>query len=113
MSTAVRVSDELYEAARNAAKAEFRSVPQQIEFWARLGRAAYERLPGHVQLLAQPANLGLRLPHRGHCQPQLRWCHLEGPPALAPARPRREQARPPCARSDLDDVLRSGGQRCP
>ena len=42
MSTAVRVSDELYEAARNAAKAEFRSVPEQIEFWARLGRAAYD-----------------------------------------------------------------------
>jgi hypothetical protein len=42
MSSAVRVSDELYEAARSAAKAELRSIPQQIEFWARLGRAAYD-----------------------------------------------------------------------
>jgi hypothetical protein len=42
MSSAVRVSDDLYEAARRAAKAEFRSIPQQIEFWARLGRAAYD-----------------------------------------------------------------------
>jgi hypothetical protein len=42
MSSAVRVSDELYEAARSAAKAEFRSIPQQVEYWARLGRAAYD-----------------------------------------------------------------------
>ena len=42
MSISVRVSDELYEAARIAAKTEFRSIPQQIEFWARLGRAAYD-----------------------------------------------------------------------
>jgi len=42
MSVSVRISDELYEAARRTAKAEFRSIPQQIEFWAKLGRAAYD-----------------------------------------------------------------------
>jgi hypothetical protein len=40
MSVSVRVSDDLYEAAKRAAKVEFRSIPQQIEFWAKLGRAA-------------------------------------------------------------------------
>ena len=40
MSVSVRVSDELYEGAKRASKIEFRSIPQQIEFWARLGRAA-------------------------------------------------------------------------
>ena len=40
MSVSVRVSDDLYEAAKRASKVEFRSIPQQIEFWARLGRAA-------------------------------------------------------------------------
>lgn len=42
MSISVRISNDLYDAARSAARAEFRSVPQQIEFWARLGRAAYD-----------------------------------------------------------------------
>lgn len=40
MSVSVRVSDDLYEAAKRTAKTEFRSIPQQIEFWAKLGRAA-------------------------------------------------------------------------
>ncbi|MFO1428550.1 MAG: ParD-like family protein [Candidatus Competibacteraceae bacterium] len=42
MSVSVRISDELYEAAKRTAKAELRSIPQQIEFWAKLGRAAYD-----------------------------------------------------------------------
>jgi hypothetical protein len=49
MSVSVRISDELYEAARRTAKAEFRSIPQQIEFWAKLGRAAYDNL--HVYFI--------------------------------------------------------------
>lgn len=40
MSVSVRVSDDLYEAAKRVSKTEFRSIPQQIEFWAKLGRAA-------------------------------------------------------------------------
>lgn len=42
MSISIRVSDDLYRAANAAAKAEFRSIPQQIELWAQLGRAAYD-----------------------------------------------------------------------
>jgi len=42
MSISVRVSGDLYRAASTAAKAEFRAIPQQIEFWAQLGRAAFD-----------------------------------------------------------------------
>lgn len=43
MSTPVRLSDELLADARDAAARECRSVPQQIEYWARLGRRQAEK----------------------------------------------------------------------
>lgn len=42
MSISVRINDELYEAARQRAKAEFRSIPNQLEYWAMVGRAALD-----------------------------------------------------------------------
>lgn len=42
MSTSVRIDDTLVEQARVASKAEFRTVQGQIEFWARVGRAALD-----------------------------------------------------------------------
>ena len=41
-SISIRVDTEVYQAARNVAKAECRSIAQQIEFWARIGKAALE-----------------------------------------------------------------------
>ena len=38
----VRIDEALVEAARVSAKAEFRSVQGQIEYWAKLGRAALD-----------------------------------------------------------------------
>lgn len=38
----VRMDDKLVGAARAAAKAEFRTVQGQIEFWAKVGRAALD-----------------------------------------------------------------------
>ena len=38
MSQSIRISDELVEAARRQAKLFFRSPPQQIEYWAAIGR---------------------------------------------------------------------------
>ena len=38
----VRIDETLVEAARVSAKAEFRSVQGQIEYWAKLGRAALD-----------------------------------------------------------------------
>jgi hypothetical protein len=40
MSVAMKLSDELVEMAKPHAAAEHRSIPKQIEYWARLGKAA-------------------------------------------------------------------------
>lgn len=42
MSVSVRIDDTLVDQARTAAKAEFRTVQGQIEFWAKVGRAALD-----------------------------------------------------------------------
>lgn len=42
MGVSIRVDDSLYEAARRRAKAEFRTIPSQIEYWARVGKAALD-----------------------------------------------------------------------
>ena len=43
MSTiSVRIDESLVDAARAAAKAEFRTVQGQVEFWAKVGRAALD-----------------------------------------------------------------------
>ena len=39
MSTTLKLSDDLIEIAKPHAAAEHRSVPKQIEYWARLGKA--------------------------------------------------------------------------
>lgn len=42
MSTAIKLSDELVELAKPRAAAEHRSIPKQIEHWARLGKVIEE-----------------------------------------------------------------------
>ncbi|MBN6741432.1 ParD-like family protein [Acidithiobacillus sp. MC6.1] len=42
MSISVRIDKTLVEQARSAAKSEFRTVQGQIEFWAKVGRAALD-----------------------------------------------------------------------
>lgn len=42
MATALKLSDDIIEAARPYASAMHRSVPKQIEYWARIGKAAEE-----------------------------------------------------------------------
>lgn len=41
-SVSVRIDEDLVAAARAAAKAEFRTVQGQLEFWAKVGRAALD-----------------------------------------------------------------------
>ena len=43
MSVSVRIEDELYAQAKVQATAEHRSIAGQIEYWAKVGRAAPER----------------------------------------------------------------------
>ncbi|CAC9495316.1 hypothetical protein BPUTSESOX_1999 [uncultured Gammaproteobacteria bacterium] len=40
MSISIRINDDFYNQAKIQAKAELRTVPNQIEYWARIGRAA-------------------------------------------------------------------------
>jgi len=42
MSISIRIDDTLFEAAKGSAKAEMRSVPQQVAYWAKIGRAALD-----------------------------------------------------------------------
>lgn len=42
MSMPVRIDEYLYEDARRQAKAESRTIVGQIEFWARIGKAALD-----------------------------------------------------------------------
>jgi hypothetical protein len=42
MSTAINLSEQLIEEARPVAQATHRSVSEQIEYWARLGKVAEE-----------------------------------------------------------------------
>ncbi|EIC21063.1 TA system antitoxin ParD family protein [Thiorhodovibrio frisius] len=42
MSVSIRIDDNLYAAAKSQASAEMRSIPQQIAYWAKVGRAALD-----------------------------------------------------------------------
>ena len=42
MSISIRIDDALYETAKARAKAEMRSIPQQVGYWAKIGRAALD-----------------------------------------------------------------------
>ncbi|MES2016107.1 MAG: hypothetical protein V4484_06385 [Pseudomonadota bacterium] len=70
MSTALKLSDDLVEMAKPHAAAEHRSVPKQIEYWARLGKAVDEN-PGlplqfikDTLLAAQEAKAGQLAPYQ-------------------------------------------------
>lgn len=53
MTIAVRIADELYEQARSEAAAEHRSIAGQIEFWAKVGRAALDNPDLPVGFIAE------------------------------------------------------------
>jgi len=42
MSVSIRIDAALYETAKVRAKAEMRSIPQQVAYWAKVGRAALD-----------------------------------------------------------------------
>ena len=42
MSVSIRIDDALYDTAKSRAKAEMRSIPQQVAYWAKVGRAALD-----------------------------------------------------------------------
>lgn len=42
MGIPIRIDDEIYKDAKKVAKAECRSIPGQIEFWAKIGKCALD-----------------------------------------------------------------------
>lgn len=42
MGVAIRIDEDIYNEAKKVAAAECRSIPGQIEFWARVGKCALE-----------------------------------------------------------------------
>lgn len=51
MAIALKVSDELVNLAKPHAAAQHRSVPKQIEYWARLGKAVEDNPELPVQFI--------------------------------------------------------------
>ena len=51
MATALKLSDELIDLAKPRAIAEHRSVPKQIEYWARLGKAVEDNPDLPIQFI--------------------------------------------------------------
>ena len=42
MSISIRIGNALYQTAKIRANAEMRSIPQQVSYWAKVGRAALD-----------------------------------------------------------------------
>jgi hypothetical protein len=42
MGIPIRINEVVYNEAKKVAKAEFRSIPSQIEFWAQIGKCALD-----------------------------------------------------------------------
>jgi len=64
ISTPIRISEEIYNAAKKVAKAEHRSVPNQIEFWVAIGKCALDNPDLPVEFIKEiliSKNLGRSL----------------------------------------------------
>lgn len=68
MAVALKLSDELVEDAKSTAAAEHRSVPRQIEYWARIGKAVLEN-PDMPLRLIQDTMLSLEEVKNGKVTP--------------------------------------------
>jgi len=68
MAVALKLSDELVQDAKPHAAAEHRSVPKQIEYWARIGKAVLEN-PDLPLRLIQDTILSREEVKAGQCEP--------------------------------------------
>jgi hypothetical protein len=53
MTIPVRIDEDLYVAAKNEAQAEHRTIAGQIEFWAKVGRAALDNPDLPISFIAE------------------------------------------------------------
>ncbi|HAR64246.1 MAG: hypothetical protein DKM50_07615 [Candidatus Margulisiibacteriota bacterium] len=51
MSSAVKISDDLYKKAKIIGQAEHRSIAGQIEYWAKLGKMVKENPDLHISFI--------------------------------------------------------------
>ena len=65
MAVAMNLSDDLIEDAKTDAAAEHRSVPKQIEYWARIGKAVLDN-PDLPLRMIQDTMLSLEEAKAGH-----------------------------------------------
>lgn len=52
-STSIRIDQKLYEQARAEARAEHRTIAGQVEYWAKVGRAALDNPDLPVSFIAE------------------------------------------------------------
>lgn len=52
-STSIRINQTLYDQARNEAVAEHRTIAGQVEYWAKVGRAALDNPDLPVSFIAE------------------------------------------------------------
>lgn len=67
MGIPIRISESVYNDAKSVASAECRSIPNQIEFWARIGKCALDNPDLPIEfvrelLIAQNSDDGLAEP---------------------------------------------------
>jgi hypothetical protein len=72
-STSIRINQDLYEQAKQDAVLEHRSIAGQIEFWARVGRAALDNPDLPVSFVAE--SLASMAEQRDQCQPFVSRSH--------------------------------------
>ncbi len=53
MGIAIRIDETVYNAAKKVASAECRSIPHQIEYWAKLGKCALDNPDLPIEFLKE------------------------------------------------------------
>lgn len=77
MSKPIRIDDEIYNDAKKTARGEHRSIPHQIEYWAKIGKCALDNPDLPIEFikellvskhqdrsLAEPFNFGKDRDHK-------------------------------------------------
>lgn len=72
MGVSIRIDETVYNAAKKVARAECRSIPNQIEFWAKVGKCALDNPDLPIEFLTEL--LMSKQSHRSLAEP----FHFEG-----------------------------------
>lgn len=53
MGVPIRIDESIYNEAKKVARAEFRTIPNQIEFWAMIGKCALDNPDLPIELVKE------------------------------------------------------------